>query len=438
MTLASRPIPSSNRNPCPVCEKINRDCRILADETVFCHTFADAKKLEKIGNHICVKEAGGGHTATFKPDNSQQWNEEQRREWEAKKQIRQQIAQEEARKQQERALSVDERHKLYSEIWNSLTLDAATITDLRRRGFTDEEIARSGFKSVKKWQKLNKSYTTKLPGIGKDGRSLVVGDDGYLCPIYDFDGKIQAFQVRFHNPKNGNRYQYLSTPSYATLRLHPEDELPVAVFHPPEGSPKGIAIVEGTGPKPYYVSQKLNYFVIGAAGGQHLSSIELTNKAIEQATEKYGELPITIIPDAGWALNYHVKRKLEEQINYFQDFGDVLILDWNQIHKSQGDIDEIDDERLNSARLLTVESFKKKYQAVFDGKAYQKWAEERVKLTADIVQEEQWLSIPIGIEKECDILFVRKPFGGGKTNGLINLLKRLDKWEHPSFYYSEK
>ncbi|MCP6763275.1 MAG: hypothetical protein NHB32_31870 [Fischerella sp. CENA71] len=426
MTLASRPIPSNKFNPCPVCENSTGACRILADETVFCHTLADAKKFERINGYICIKPAGAGHTATFKTDNTQEWDEEQRREWEARKQIRQQIAQEEARKQQERALSTDERHELYSEIWNNLKLDATTITDLRRRGFNDEEITRSGFKSVQKWQKLNKSYTTELPGIGKDGKSLVVGDDGYLCPIYDFDGKIQAFQVRFHNPKNGNRYQYLSTPNHATLRLHPENELPVAVFHPPESNPKGIAIVEGTGPKPYYVSQKLNYLVIGAAGGQHLSSPQLLKKAIDQATNKYGDLPITIIPDAGWALNKQVKNRLEEQINYFKDYH-LLILDWNQIDKTQGDIDELNEKRLNSVRPLRVDSFKKKYRAVFENATYHQWAEERVKLTADIVQSEQWLSIPEGIEKECDLLFVRKALGGGKTNALIDTLKRLDK-----------
>ena len=422
---------TSSRNPCPVCEGVSGACRILQDHTVFCHGLVEAKKGEKANGYVCVKVANG-HTATFKPDNTAEWTLERRREWEEQKASRQQRAKEEEHQRQQRALPSEKRHEFYLEILDQLTLDPATIADLRRRGFTQEEIKSSGFKSVKKWQKLDKEYDTRLPGIGRDGRELVVGAEGYLCPLRDFEGRIVAIQERLHNPQDENRYRWLSTPDNATLQLYPEGENPLAVFHPPSGKPEGIAIVEGTGTKPFFVSQRMNLLVIGASGAQWLSSQKLLEKYILAAIDQYGELPIKIIPDAGWALNWQIKQNLANTIDWLKSkFGQsiVSVLDWNQLHKSQGDIDELED--LSIVRSLKSESFLRKYKEVFGDKGftpkrYQNWAENRVKLTADIIQNEKWLSIPKGIEKECDILLIRKSLGGGKTQGLIEFLKPMN------------
>lgn len=87
---------------------------------------------------------------------------------------------------------------------------------------------------------------------------------------------------------------------------------------------------------------------------------------------------------------------------------------------------------LSIVRCLKLESFLKKYKEVFDidkgfgSKRFQRWAKKRVQLTADITQYEKWLSIPEGIENECDILLIRKPLGGGKTQALINFLNPLN------------
>ena len=431
MTLKSRPIPSSRQNPCPVCESITGACRVLQDDTVFCHGLADLRKGEKANGYICIKPANG-HTATFKPDNSTEWTEERRQEWVARKTLRLEQAKLEERCREELALSPQRRHELYSEILVKLSLAPRSIADLKRRGFTQQEIEASGFKSVEKWQWLEKQYDTRLPGIGKDGLQLVVGADGYLCPLRDFEGRIIGMQLRLHNPEDGNRYRWLSTPDNATLQLYPEGENPLSVFHPPGGKPEGIAIVEGTGAKPFFVSQRLNMLVIGAAGGQHLSSPSLLEKYILAAIAKYGELPIKTIPDAGWTLNLQVKQKLSDSLDWLKDkFGylNISVLDWNQIHKSQGDIDELED--LSIVRTLKVESFLKKYKEAlgdqgFAPKRYQNWAENRVKLTADLTQDERWLSIPKGVQNECDLLLIRKSLGGGKTQGLIEFEKPLD------------
>ena len=192
----------------------------------------------------------------------------ERREWRAKQARRQQRNKQRAEeiriKEQQRSLSVEERHKLYSEILDQLKLKPATITDLRRRGFTDKEIENCGFKSVSRYQKLTKKYDKRLPGIGNDGKSLVVRDDGYLCPVRSISGHITGLQLRLHKPTDGNRYRWLSTPQNATLKLQPENENPLAVFHPTGDKPFGIALCEGTGAKPFFVSQRLNCLTIGS------------------------------------------------------------------------------------------------------------------------------------------------------------------------------
>nr|MDJ0775561.1 hypothetical protein [Mastigocoleus sp. MO_167.B18] len=78
---------------------------------------------------------------------------------------------------------------------------------------------------------------------------------------------------------------------------------------------------------------------------------------------------------------------------------------------------------LGVIRHLQLESFYNKYQTAFENpQAYEEWAKDRIKLTADIVQYERWLTIPKDIAQQCDILLVRKGLGGGKTQGLIEFL----------------
>jgi len=266
MSFSSRPVPTSRQVACPVCEDTRGACRILADDTIFCHSFVDAVLGEKVNGYVCVKPASG-HTATFIPDNSGEWNEQQRQEWEQKKLARLEQAREEEKQQEERSLCPQRRHELYSQIFERLSLDPITLSDLERRGFTKSDIETCNFKSVVAGQYLGISFDKKLSGIGADGRTLATKDDGYLCPIYDIDGNIVSCQIRLHNPPDGNRYRWLSTPNTATLQLYPEGENPLTIVRP-EGRPEGIGLVEGTGAKPFLAARRLRQIIIGAAGGQ--------------------------------------------------------------------------------------------------------------------------------------------------------------------------
>ena len=340
MTLSSRPVPSSRNNPCPVCEGVNGACRTLADDTVFCHGLADVKKCDKVNGFICVKPASG-HTATFKPDNTQEWTEQRRQEWEAQKASRQQKAKEDERERQEKALSADDRHSLYLQILDQLTVDEKTLADLRQREFSEAEIDACGFKSVIEWHKLKLPVDTRLPGVSKDGQSLVASGNGYLCPLYDFEGRIVALQLRLHSPTDSNRYRWLSS-NRQTLALYPEGENPLTVLRP-TGKPEGIALVEGTGAKPFLTAQRLNLIVLGAAGGQWSNSPKLLEQYLERShLEVGGEKVVRIFPDAGDVRNKQVVSRWRKTCELLIELGwSFRFAWWGQVDKEFFDIDEL-------------------------------------------------------------------------------------------------
>jgi len=351
--------PFGKGNPCKVCGQEDSACRqhTTDDNYVHCHTHADARKFEVINGWKCI-EVAKGHTAGFRPDDTGKKSQEYITRQLQENALRKKNNQAKEKKLREQALPVVERHKHYSEILDQLTTDKATHTDLLRRGFSEEEITRSGFKSVKKSQRLNKEFPANLPGVR--GSQLAVSGNGFLCPIRDFDGNITGMQLRLHTPVDGNRYRWLSTPEAATLKLQPENENPLAVFHPPSGNPEGIAIVEGTGAKPFLVAQRLNYLTIGGAGGQFPSSPQLLKKNVELAHEVLGgEKVITIFPDAGDVSNPGVINRWKRTTNQLLELGwDVRFGWWGQVNKSLGDIDELSPEQYSTIRYLSVAEFK--------------------------------------------------------------------------------
>lgn len=282
--LNSRPIPSNRDNPCPVCAKTDGACRILPDETIFCHGLADAKKFEKFNGYICISPAKNGHTATFRPDNSAEWTEDRRREWEARKVARQQASQQEEQTRQERALSAGERHRLYSEILDQLSLDNTSLDDLEKRGFSKDEIQKCEFKSVQKWHNLSQQYDTFLPGIGKGNDSLIVPGDGCICPVRNVYGQVVGAQIRLYDPVDSNRYLWMSSQK-ASVKTKEFNELPLGIFIPSNLKSLDIHLVEGLSFKAYLASERLGTIVIGASGGNHASSLKTLKHAIETIQE---------------------------------------------------------------------------------------------------------------------------------------------------------
>jgi hypothetical protein len=220
-----------------------------------------------------------------------------------------------------------------------------------------------GVKSVQQWQRLDIDLPHTLPGISPDGRSLNTPYPGYLCPVQGSNGLLVALQVRTRNPQPDDpKYYWLTSatqrnPSGATPHLS-NGELPLARFLPKELKHSWIGIAEGTGAKPLIASERLGIPVIGAAGGQWASSPEFFQQAVESNAELHPM--IVLSPDAG---QYDAKHKsvvnrccaiwkLCNKLGY-----EFRVLWWEQIDKSVGDIDEISDERLRAAKLLTFAQF---------------------------------------------------------------------------------
>jgi hypothetical protein len=323
-------------------------------------TYADARKGEIIGGFKCIGHTRDQLWGQFKLDNSQEWSEQQRLEWQRENQRRQLQKARADEDRRRRSLTAQERHEQYTRLLSELTLHPDDRADLIRRGFTHEQIELAGFKSIGRYQRLRSQYSTLLPGISR-GNRLIIADEGYLCPVRNADGLIVACQIRLRTLPNTetSRYRWLSG-GEQTLHLYPdgckaEGELPLPVFRP-QGRPEGIALAEGTGAKPFLLSQRLNLFTIGAAGGQWASSPELFRLALEKAEIELGRKEIKIFPDAGDSINPSVMSRWQRVIALLEEWGwEVAIGWWGQRDKSHPDIDELDD--LGKIDFISCEDF---------------------------------------------------------------------------------
>jgi hypothetical protein len=312
-------------------------------------TYADARLGEIQSGYKCLKEAKSGNWASFKLDNTQDWSDQQRLDWQVRNEQRRLAQAKEDGERRRRSLSAEERDKQYQELLGSLTLHSHDRADLVRRGFTHEQIELSGFKSVERYQQLQSEFSELLPGVTGNGQRLIVSSAGYLCPVRNADGLIVACQVRLRTlpTSESNRYRWLSGHEQ-TLHLYPDGcqsngELPLAVFRP-QGKPRGISLAEGTGAKPFLVSQRLNQLVIAAAGGQWASSEATFKRSLDQASVELGGVKeLTVYPDAGDTSNASVMSRWERVIRLLQEWDwSVAIAWWGQVDKTHPDIDELD------------------------------------------------------------------------------------------------
>jgi hypothetical protein len=430
--------PTNRHNPCPICDDTSGKCRQHRDgELHLCIIYADARLGEIRNGHKCVKEAKAGNWASFKSDNTQEWTEQQRLEWKASNEQRRQLQAREDDERRRRSLSPQERHDQYTQLLSELILHPDDRADLVRRGFTNEEIDLAGFKSIERYQKLQSQFSKLLPGISRGDR-LVIREEGYLCPIRNADGLIVACQVRLRTLPTTeiNRYRWLSGQGQ-TLHLYPEGcksdgELPLPVFSP-QGKPEGIALPEGTGAKPFLVSQRLNLLTIGAAGGQWASSPQLLKQILEKAALEVKGREIKIFPDAGDILNRSVMSRWQRMITLLVEWGwSVKVGWWGQVDKTHPDIDELTDytkvEYISSQEFLAKAKVKptevkpteqrKAFSKGYQEKAKEQW--DRAKgFTADSKKASEWCDWKL--PPNNSIFFGRAGLGRGKTT-------RLRKW----------
>lgn len=359
-------IPSRKHNPCPVCENTSGKCRQGREDADYwqCMTYADAKKGDVISGYKCLGHSKNGLWGQFRIDNSQEWSEQQRLEWKQRNQQRQQeiIKDEEERRQ--KSLKAEDRHAQYTSLLSELSLHPEDREDLIRRGFTSEQIELSGFKSVEAYQQLQKQYSELLPGIGTGGRSLIVSNAGYLIPVRNTDGLIVACQIRLRSlpAEQKNRYRWLSSKKASahvyTTGFNPKGELPLTI-HRPKIKPTGLALVEGTGAKPFLASQWFNLLVIGAAGGLFASSESILKSYLERLSEDLGGTrELTIYPDKGSVIDTGVMSRWRKTIDLLEKWNwFVKVAWWGQVDKTFPDIDELSEFERGLITFISPEAF---------------------------------------------------------------------------------
>jgi len=169
---------------------------------------------------------------------------------------------------------------VYRALLNDLTLKEEHKKDLLRRGLSEEDIERYGFKSVpeKPWtvaKKLtNQGYKIYgVPGFyeGKYGPAMS-STKGYLCPAYDTEyDQLVGFQVRADNPRDGAKYVWFSSSG----RKNGTGSGARATFLRGESSCKCMLIIEGVLKATIvYTLLKKQVTVIGIPGVNNLKCLD--------------------------------------------------------------------------------------------------------------------------------------------------------------------
>lgn len=411
------------RLDCPVCDGARKDCRQnLQSGLIHCrHTEANPSDYLFRG-----QDSLGFGLWAYQAD-AEQWNQAKREEWQQQREREKQ-----AQKQQHRrSLSPKERDREIRKILSQLILSDSHRQQLKTRGFTDSQIDSSNFKSVTQWQKLDFPVSNRLAGTNKNGDKLNNQTDGILVPVPNEDGLFTALRV--YNPKskeNGHgKYLWLSSASRGVKAHHQNGENPIAVYWPDElKHTDKIGLCEGLEFKPALAANRLGYPVIGFSGSNFTLSPETTQIAIESIQRKLtahkessdSELAIILLADGGSVKNQQVFQPYLKTLDLIQLWGyPASVAWWEQFEKSDGDIDEIPDEKLEAISYLKVDEFLS--LAPYSNKATSKNAWSFKKLVSQIK----------GLASRV------KPVGFGKTEPieppLIVSLKyrkheRIDTW----------
>jgi hypothetical protein len=409
-------------------------------------SYADARQGEIQNGFKCIKGDSGKGWSTWKLDNFQEWSEQQQFEWKVRNEQRRQLQAREDDERRRRSLSAIERHEQYTRLLGELTLHPNDRADLVRRGFTQEQIELAGFRSIGRYQQLQSRYSELLPGISQ-GERLIIRDEGYLCPIRNAEGLIVACQVRLRTlpTTEGSRYRWLSGRGQ-TLHLFPDEckpdgELPLSVFRP-EGKPAGIALAEGTGPKPFLVSQRLNQIVIGAAGGQFVSSPKTFKNSLNQASVEVGSRLVTIYPDGGDVINHSVMSRWRAVVSLLEKWEwSVQFAWWGQTDKAHPDIDELDD--FSSIEFISPDEFWQiaKGNPTDQKNGFSPEPEWKVKARAAWRKNRQFIADVKESSKWCNfarpgantIAFFKAGLGTGKSTRLRAWVREWKQTEDVSF-----
>ena len=424
-------------NPCPVCGRTHdTDCRYSTNDPdyIHCHSYCDSRKGDRINGYICITEANG-HTAGFKPDRSEKWDEDTKTRYHAKKEAASLEKAERTKRDKEariaRELPVDQRDFHYRRLLNSQGFHMAHEEKLLQRGFSLEDIKKFGFRSIKSDAYVGDDYPTNLAGL-YEGKIAAKGD-GLAFPIPDADGNIVAIWYHPDEIKGGGKYKPLSSPNNS---IHVQGEIPLA-YYPGNGEDKRIFLIEAHGFKDKLANAKHNINVLGGSGGLHCNSPELLKTSLAKIANPGDTIILT--PDGGDVQTKQGAEKWLKNAKAVTDLGyKPVVAWWSQYKKKENpDIDELDD--LSGVEYITIEQFyeihKDEYQRYLaerksadDLKKFftlsASWRKSR-EFTATYEVEMKDFAFPSWIKFKQVIVSVRSGLGSNKTGAVLALIKRL-------------
>ena len=445
--------PFSKSNPCPICGG-GISCRQGTDDPDFilCHKEADAKFKQIIrgqdGNlYTCVSEAINGHTASFKPAQS---NAECQEEHQPKASAS--VKSSKVALPDLLQLSDIELDSLYRRILEELPLDADYEASLLSRGYTEQQIKDAGFKTLPKWFNPSFPLPENFPGQiwVRDREDRLLGRQKIfgVVPIIN-DGLICALTLENRN-RGDDEGKYLrhSNPDFP---FHRDGEQPIQVYLPDDGEHKRVWLgIEGGAHKPILFNLKSGEPVIAGMACNLSSSPNLLASAIAKAKAKYGDDVefIGIVPDAGAVLNPAVIKAYDRNIKAFKDLGiETKSAWWGQVTKDDDDIDELPDfssiqfvsnkeffdivkrEKVNTEvegfkPKISIGSYKTKIRKTPD---WQNWIDKN-KYTPDVILKGDGdLVLPKNINIEGKNVFIKSGLGTNKTGSSLVLLNEIEK-----------
>jgi uncharacterized protein (DUF927 family) len=294
--------PTKKNNPCPVCGDVSGNCRTTDSELVLCMNTLDELSTPTGWKFLGLTNGGGQWGKIVPAGQPESGNA---------KALRQQRAAERAAVELSRIARLKPRQQRHDEYLHKVAncpILEADRADLTRRGLSDDDLA----------------ILTPI----NDGRG------GYVIPIRDRDGLMVGGQRRLGNVAKGGRYRWATT---GENQLPETGELPLAHWSSSDGV-EVVALVEGTGVKPYLTAKRLKALAIGAAGGNFGAS----PKSLRATLDRYSDSPVVLVPDAGAVANKSVMRQYANVQALLKKWGrELKVLWWGQDSKEHGDIDEI-------------------------------------------------------------------------------------------------
>ncbi len=431
------------RGDCPVCHGARRDCRQNNfNNLVHCRD----REANPVDWAFLKSDILGFGIWAYKPD-KEAWDEERREEWRRQQELERERAEKRERKQQKKSLSNVERDREIRKILSQLSLSDRDKQRLKSRGFTDKQIEANQYRSVTKWQKLDWAVNPRLAGTSRNGHSLNNPCAGILCPVPNEDGLYVA--LRLYNPKhqeNGiGKYTWLSSSKRGVNNKNQDGENPIAIYYPEE--PKcfdKIGLVEGLEFKSPLAANRLGYPVIGFSGSNFTSSPKTLQQAIITVNQKLSTLKnqgsgnvllnekndkpnaptIVLLADAGCVLNPQVFGNYQNTLKLVQSWSCIAkVAWWNQVEKTDGDIDEIPLKQIARITHLSPEKFNElAHQEQYFHKLRANWRKSK-QFTADIIVIQKHFKWDCPQSKTAN--FMKSSTGTGKTTQLLKWLKEL-------------